>query len=534
MSHRYTKRQTVPSDVTMSWWKRRVKPSFRNYTLSLVMLYLFLVFAFHSRLDPSNSDDRAALNDIDADVAARAEIGKSTSKHSDVIEQRGDRPEVVVDPDSRAARYLREYRARYANPPDHDFNREANVIAPAVPPLDDNCLGTPIPESHEFVEVAPELHVYSVFWDTRYNDFDNNDTGVHLRIMTIMKRHRAQAQPPVYCIFRNASHDWIPVQVTYYEMCENHDGHNGGYILSCKVPRHVYGDDKCTSVCSVRLSGDCRRDSNATVQEFKVINTVAHAERRNFSICVAPLYGHLSHDQLIEFMELSALLGANHVTFYDFNIAPQTASLLRYYERVKRVTLIPWGLSNYFDNSVWYHGQLVSILDCLYRNMALTKYLAFNDIDEYMIPYEYVDWSAMMTSLDDDDKCGYQFNSVFIDPSKQADTYEGPEEYRHLTTLRNTRRSVVRSKVRTKCMLKPQLVFEAGIHHISKPIVAHLQTVRMDLPQALLHHHRACQPNFGMNCHDFIDDAVVRTRYAAHLYERFNTSMQLFRGHGNS
>ena len=35
---------------------------------------------------------------------------------------------------------------------------------------------------------------------------------------------------------------------------------------------------------------------------------------------------------------------------------------------------------------IWYNGQLVANNDCLYRNMPLSKYTAFHDIDELIIP----------------------------------------------------------------------------------------------------------------------------------------------------
>ena len=517
----------------MSWLKRLTRPGFRSYTLMLVALYLFLVFAFHSNLDPNYYGNGRSLEADSNDAAIdseKLELGSLAPKRLegyDVIEGKADRPEVRIDPDSRAARYLREYGAKYVNPPvEHEFKRVNQRVMPS--PSDELCFGTPMAETNTFTSVVPDLYVYSVFWDARYNDFDNTDAGVRLRIMTVIRTSLARSKPPIYCIFRNATHDWVPIKATFYEMCENHGRPYGGFILSCEVPQHIYGANKNISICSVRLTSNDLPSTGTAVHTFKVINTVAREKRHDFAICVAPLYGQLSHNQLIEFIELSSILGSSHVTFYDFNISPDTLSLLEYYASIERVTIVPWRLSDYLDRSIWYHGQLVSILDCLYRNMALTKYLAFNDIDEYMMPYEHVDWNAMMTSLDSDNNCGYQFNSVFVDPNKQAAVYDGPMTHKHLLTLTNTQRTVSRSKIRTKCMLKPQLVFEAGIHHISKPIVAHLQTVRMDMPQALLHHHRVCQPNFGMNCQDFIDDRVVPSRYADVLIERVNQTKHLF------
>ena len=37
---------------------------------------------------------------------------------------------------------------------------------------------------------------------------------------------------------------------------------------------------------------------------------------------------------------------------------------------------------------IWYHGQLVSNNDCLYRTMALSAFTTFHDIDEFIIPHQ--------------------------------------------------------------------------------------------------------------------------------------------------
>ena len=41
-------------------------------------------------------------------------------------------------------------------------------------------------------------------------------------------------------------------------------------------------------------------------------------KRRDYGIRITPLHSHLSVDGLIEFMELSQVLGSSHFTFYDF------------------------------------------------------------------------------------------------------------------------------------------------------------------------------------------------------------------------
>jgi len=86
-----------------------------------------------------------------------------------------------------------------------------------------------------------------------------------------------------------------------------------------------------------------------------------------------------------------------------------------------------------------------------------------------------------------------------------------------LLTLRATQRSEHFSDIRTKCMVRPYEIFEAGIHHVSKPIWAHLAVERVDTGAALLHHYRKCVGMYGMNCAGTVVDDTVPRRYADRL-----------------
>ena len=419
----------------------------------------------------------------------------------------------------------------------HKLGSHSNWTSDQIKP----CIGKPARESFQFVEISPQFLVYSVFWDTRSNDFDNIDGGVYLRIMTVISQGIAKQKKGLYCLFEDperknvqvqgSPHDgdtdvntgYISVLATYYEMCENHGKSQGGYILSCRVPEELYNPQNKTPLCSVRLSPSHSHNEGA---DFHIVDTKPRPDAHGFSVCTAPLYGDIPKTKLVEFIELSAMLGAEHITFYDFDISQVTQKLLRYYQKQSRVTLIPWPLPKNIDAGVWYHGQLIAILDCLYRNMATSKYLAFNDIDEFMVPYNYTDWKDMMTHLDKEGHCGYQFNSAFFDPSK-GDSLQDPKTSK-LVTFTSNKKTSSSSRIRTKCMVKPYQLFEAGIHHISKPILAHLQIIRLDLPDALLHHYRTCQANFRMNCHLFENNTIIPERYGKVLVDNVYRNLDRF------
>ena len=134
-----------------------------------------------------------------------------------------------------------------------------------------------------------------------------------------------------------------------------------------------------------------------------------------------------------------------------------------------------------------------------------------------------------MRHVDSDDVVGFQFNSVFFDPSKQEGEDVNVSSFSHLRTLAHVRRSVSYCRVRTKYLVKPQLVMGVGVHHISRATTSHLKSRHMLASQALLHHHRQCEPYYNTNCQQFQRDDVIRVRYAHALQLRFNTTTEQFR-----
>ena len=55
---------------------------------------------------------------------------------------------------------------------------------------------------------------------------------------------------------------------------------------------------------------------------------------------------------LIEFLELSQLLGTSYFTFYDFQISENVSNLLKYYEGKRLAQVLSWKLPSYIGESV--------------------------------------------------------------------------------------------------------------------------------------------------------------------------------------
>ena len=387
---------------------------------------------------------------------------------------------------------------------------------------DDLKILQPIPDHcKKYIQATPggqlqglyQHYIYSAYYDDRETDYPV------IRIMALL--HKVN-KPILYCHFGTASS--IPrdinasdliVQAEYYEMCENHAKEYGGWILSCEVPYFI---DEMP--CSVRIGvfpSDKLHElpkhkkkivySSVEVPIYTLGTNHSGENKNNFGVCIPPLFGNIPSMTLINFIELTKLLGADHLIFYNFQVSTEIKQVLQYYEDIGYVSVIKWTIP-IRDKSIWYHGQLAAINDCLYRSMHQFKLVAFNDIDEFIIPRMTKTWGSLINLLTPpsvpSNHCGFSFQSAFFDPHI---TDAKPIVYDLETDLRTK----VISKVRTKVVVDPMRVFELGIHHISRPLHTGYRVIYADPKIALLHHYRKCTSDFDprMNCHIFVKDETL-------------------------
>ena len=355
-----------------------------------------------------------------------------------------------------------------------------------VNPLSKSCIGKQTEDKFQFTEVIKGVFVYSVFLDVRSNDFEDRVNGSSsLRLMTVLPTKMNKAYPELYCVGLLESGLYWSVRVTFYEMCENHRLQYGSFILSCRLPKELWQ----TPPCSVLVSSSTV--PSKTSQWFNVHSSVK-TPLHKFEVCVPPLFGQIDRMEVIEFIELAHLFGAERIHFYDYDVSPSVSRVLLYYKTRGIVDILPWKLDDRLKNEqIHYNGQSVNIQDCLYRSMFTTRYLAFMDLDEMVVPKKHTDWLSMITSIKNHTHhAGYSVISAFFDPEwRQKDSgyaVRGPR----LRSLMDIIRTKHLNSRRTKCMVNPRRIFEIGIHHVSKPIVATLQTVKLPEEIVLLHHYR--------------------------------------------
>ncbi len=82
------------------------------------------------------------------------------------------------------------------------------------------------------------------------------------------------------------------------------------------------------------------------------------------------------------------------------------------------------------------------------------------------------------------------------------------------------------SNVRTKVMVRPQRIFELGIHHISRPLLSIFATDTVHPKVAFIHHYRKCMMDFDphMKCNVYARDERL-SRYILALQQNVHKTL---------
>jgi len=339
-------------------------------------------------------------------------------------------------------------------------------------------------EESRFREVDKETLVYSVW-------FDDRKKQNFIRIMLLTSTRNPL--PPLNCYFKGASKQkTFTSEASFYQHNENHRMLFGSFIASCAIPQEV-DNIPCFVNISTSSTAEKQNKSNSVVFPVGFIDRL-HSTRKTmrgkYGICIPPVHGDISVDKLIEFLELSQILGASHFTFYDLAMSESMREVLKYYQNKGIANVLPWNLPAYINrNDVHYFAQPLSIMDCLYRSMIHLHFVAFNDLDEFIVPLRHDNMSALLEEIHREEHCGHCFESVIFDPSKDQDLIKSSP----LLSQRVLHRTSKATPFWTKCVVDPRRIYEQGIHHISKPIEEYYSADKVDFNVARVFHYRKCQ-----------------------------------------
>ncbi|KAK0041672.1 beta-1 4-galactosyltransferase galt-1 [Biomphalaria pfeifferi] len=224
--------------------------------------------------------------------------------------------------------------------------------------------------------------------------------------------------------------------------------------------------------------------------------------------CVAPLQGNLGVIQIVEYIELTLLLGTQHIVFYTFRVFDDIKVVLRMYESRGLITVLPWNIPD--PSSIWAKGRDAALNDCLYRTMFLFDYALFLDLDEFFVPRITPDMPSFLKYLHQAHNFNATkitdivFSSSYFPPPTKADYLTlsqvsgAGKEFGKFASLRSVRRSYYNQQ-HTLRMIRTDAAFRVGSGERRKT------TYTISTRYASVHHYSYCPRVKG-------NDAAAPTR----------------------
>ena len=372
----------------------------------------------------------------------------------------------------------------------------------------------PLKEDNIFQKLPVfNVYVYSAYWDDRQSQHGSLfGRQSNIRIIGAVTNNY---NPYLVCVFK-AGCSWKTSPLTYKEVLDTHGLEYFGYVMSCSVP---YGIEYHPDMSILISASSYFMDSSVRV---KVKPAHIKTQILNYAICVPPLYGNIKLQRLIEFIELSRILGAEKIIFYATReLSTEASQLIKKYQSTdENIEMYQWHLPNYIsklNEKLWYNGQDLTVQDCMYKNMASVKYIAFNDIDEFIIPRQYENIFSLLSYFESPFVSNFCFVNAFFQCADKSLPVDLP------VTMRYTNRSKVYIKERSKCIVKPELVFDMGTHDINRHFSFGNKQICILPEVAVLHHYRITEED--NTCTDTVTDQSA-LRYANELKARLKPKIK--------
>ncbi|XP_061196617.1 uncharacterized protein LOC133204890 [Saccostrea echinata] len=265
-------------------------------------------------------------------------------------------------------------------------------------------------------------------------------------------------------------------------------------IFSCKVP-----NTRMPHAVSL-VTEDCEKPVN-------VLPVIYNSNiERTFTVCVSPLHSVYSKAyQLVEMIEFSSILGADHFFFYNYSTNWNVDIVLKHYESIGLVSVVQWNLpmtKNRTDEpDIHYYGQLAMLNDCLNRNRGASRYVVFQDLDEIIIPQNHKSWHNLLDSLPAN-MSSYMFRSAFFrldwpDARTNSNVSKMAKSYKAYAFLKRFRENEIYGRAtRSKYIVDPLQVEVVGIHNVWK-FKQGGRPFYVPPEVALVHHYRTNERKTG-------------------------------------
>ncbi|XP_029638049.1 beta-1,4-galactosyltransferase galt-1-like [Octopus sinensis] len=262
-------------------------------------------------------------------------------------------------------------------------------------------------------------------------------------------------------------------------------------------PLHQFkANDPPVSV-SIVLKKKCQQPRNHILVTPNSV--VRKTGKKNFTVCLSPLHSNYDRmDELVEWMEVNKLFGADYFIFYNYSISRNVTAIIKKYAEEGLSETVEWKIpfKSEGGSEIHYFGQLAAINDCLYRNMYRTKFIVFIDADEFIIPRKHRNWMTFIDSLKHATNIGaYIFRCTFFrkeweDAKENFTGKDLAEKYNIVSLLKLDREPKIHpAYIRSKTIVNPLKVETVGIHNIWTFRTGYVAS-EVGISQGLVHHYR--------------------------------------------
>ena len=345
-----------------------------------------------------------------------------------------------------------------------------------------------------------ETSIYCVLWSS--SNLASNFTVVKATVIDLMYYGKRDICAYIKCPVQNGQ-----VPPLYVGLLHKKDVTAGHRIVLPVENRDM--NPREIEVFKQRIPITNKTDSKSRVVEF--------------TVCLPVVFKYQNAAELVQKLEMMRLLGAGRVVLYNFYVRPNVAQVLRLYtsewaagRETLELIVHPWQPpAAHIQNK----GQLATIDDCLHRYGWLSRYMVFDDLDEYMIPLRHDSWSELIAERESvkPNHAAYMFLSSVMnkDHSSLADGFQEDALRFGSSILSLTQRDdhLFRPGERSKVIVNPRKIESLGVHHVDK---GNGPTDLIPIDQGLLYHYRwplrPCAPEVK-------DDRVV-SRFGKRLVER--------------
>ena len=260
-------------------------------------------------------------------------------------------------------------------------------------------------------------------------------------------------------------------------------------------------------------------------------------KKRNFTVCTTPLnYRYNRAHELIEWVELNRILGADFFTLYNYTTGPDVDNVLNFYIKQGILEVVPWKLPMGVNTwpktntpvEIHYFGQLAASNDCLRRNRDRSNYVVVLDLDEFIIPRKELTWRGMMKRLPDSGAyvfCNTFFREDWNDTTVNFDDKDKAVKFKLNTLLKLERETKIFShNLRSKYIVKPNSVETLGIHQTWR-MAGNQKIHKVSNQDALLHHYRNWENPFDKVPRT--NDRVVLDKFGPDLIDKVSNMWKI-------